>query len=158
MRIKFLLVSIFILCSASTSILWGQSKTPHDLTGVWEGYQTQNDGGPFKKYTYKLVLKQKGNKVKGQSFCSIEGKPNKFCKITTTGTIEGDYIYFEEADFLTDPNDKEMNMEWCRCKGIMKIGYDGGKMYIMGAFRGFTNQGNECIPGTVYLEKSVPRA
>lgn len=141
--------------------LLAQPKPTWNVTGVWKGYQLQNDGGPFDRYNYEMTLTQTDKThVTGITYCSVKSHNGEemFVKIRLRGTLKDGILWFEETDFLTDSRDDELLLDWCKCKGGMKIMSDGSKVYMIGLFSGVTADGAECIPGSVYLEKSIIRA
>ena len=61
--------------------------------GKWTGYLTQESGGFRPKYYFELQLEQKGNKVTGTSFSSVE---DIYAEMALTGIINGDELTLKE--------------------------------------------------------------
>ena len=59
---------LFALLLLSTSLL-AQSS---DLNGKWVGVLTQQEGGFRQKYYCELSIQQKGNKITGTTYVSVE--------------------------------------------------------------------------------------
>ncbi len=139
-----------------TILFWASfalSLTAQDLSGKWVGYQLQNPGGLFEKYTWELDIVQKGDRVMGTSYCSVK---DVSIKMKFIGKVKGDRLVFEEIEYLGDPSIPEYNAEWCLLKGTGKIATDGDKYIIIGTYRGKASFG-ECIPGSFYLEKKAKK-
>ncbi|AEE48887.1 hypothetical protein [Haliscomenobacter hydrossis] len=143
---KNLLLFAFLLF---TSWLAAQSN---ELSGKWVGVLTQQEGGFRQKYYCELVIQQKGNKITGTTYVSVE---KVHAEMAFTGEVNGNVITFKENRIIQ--YSKLEDMAWCLKWGNLSLRKKGSTWFLEGMWDGQSIYG-PCIPGKVFLQKEVPRA
>ena len=141
-----ILLLLFSFCALPC--LLAQSN-PFD--GKWTGYLTQESGGFRPKYYFELQLEQKGNKVTGISFSSVE---DIYAEMALTGIINGDELTLKEDKIVRYTRLEDM--AWCFKRCVLKLNKKGGTWRLEGSWSGNSPFG-PCIPGKVFLIKTVPK-
>ncbi|MFT6322278.1 MAG: hypothetical protein ACJAT4_003214 [Granulosicoccus sp.] len=137
---------IFIFASYSAS---GQDN----LTGLWYGKITQEEGGFAPDYTFEIYITQKGNKIIGRSYVYVD---EIYASFDISGELNNEiYLELKDSDIL----DNKVNdgMEWCLKKYQLVFKMKNGIPNLEGFWQGKTSF-STCIPGKVFLKKQVPRA
>ncbi|MFK8008340.1 MAG: hypothetical protein AB8H03_18425 [Saprospiraceae bacterium] len=137
---------IFLFASYSA---FGQNN----LTGLWLGKITQEEGGFAPDYTFEIYITQKGNKIKGRSYVYVD---EIYASFDISGEINNEiYLELKDSDIL----DSKVNdgMEWCLKKYQLVFKMKNGIPCLEGFWQGKTSF-STCIPGKVFLKKQVPRA
>ncbi|HOY16659.1 MAG TPA: hypothetical protein PLC89_05185 [Haliscomenobacter sp.] len=143
---KNLLLFAFLLL---TSWLAAQNN---ELSGKWVGVLTQQEGGFRQKYYCELVIQQKGNKITGTTYVSVE---KVHAEMAFTGEVNGSVITFKENRIIQ--YSKLDDMAWCLKWGNLSLRKKGTTWFLEGMWDGQSIYG-PCIPGKVFLQKEVPRA
>lgn len=143
---KNLLLFAFLLL---TSWLAAQNN---ELSGKWVGVLTQQEGGFRQKYYCELVIQQKGNKITGTTYVSVE---KVHAEMAFTGEVNGSVIAFKENRIIQ--YSKLDDMAWCLKWGNLSLRKKGTTWFLEGMWDGQSIYG-PCIPGKVFLQKEVPRA
>lgn len=143
---KYFFFFLFILLSFSSL---GQD----DLSGLWKGRITQNEGGYAPNYTFEIFIKQDGDKISGRSYVFVD---EIYASFDISGSIHSS-IYLELKDSEILENKVNEGMEWCLKKYQLVFKKKEGKFHLEGFWQGKTSF-STCIPGKVFLEKQVPRA
>jgi hypothetical protein len=87
----FLLIYLSFLTPLPVS---AQATTlSQDLSGVWQGKLSQEVGGLYREYDFKLELKQMGNVIQGISRISADGYS---ANMSLEGTLNGNFVEFKE--------------------------------------------------------------
>ena len=143
---KKLLIIVFIF-------LGFQSTGQRDLSGLWLGKITQEEGGYAPNYTFELYLKQEGTKITGRSYVFVD-------EIYATFDVAGDLysgLYMNLKDVELLENKVNDGMEWCLKKYQLVLKAKGDEYQLEGFWQGKTSF-STCIPGKVFLKKTKPRA
>ncbi len=143
---KKLIWIIFLLASYSSI---GQDN----LTGLWLGKITQEEGGFAPDYTFEIYITQKGNKIKGRSYVYVD---EIYASFDISGEVNNE-IYLELKDSEILDNKVNDGMEWCLKKYQLVFKVKKGILSLEGFWQGKTSF-STCIPGKVLLKKQVPRA
>lgn len=143
---KNLLLFAFLMLSIS---LLAQSS---DLNGKWVGVLTQQEGGFRQKYYCELTIQQKGNKITGTTYVSVE---KVHAEMAFTGEVKGNTISFKENRIIQ--YSKLEDMAWCLKWGSLTLRKQDKVWILEGMWDGQSVYG-PCIPGKVYLQKEIPRA
>ncbi len=142
---------IFLLAFFFLSILPRLLAQANPFDGYWKGYLTQETGGYRPKYYFELKLEQKGNKVTGTSYSSVE---DIYAEMAVSGIINGEELVLKEDKILRYTRLEEM--AWCFKRCILKLNKKAGTWRLEGSWSGNSPFG-PCIPGKVYLVKTVPK-
>jgi hypothetical protein len=138
--LNFLLLFFPLFCFGQTNI-----------SGNWIGTITQKEGGYRSKYKFELYLKQSGSELSGRSYVYVD---NIYAEMILKGRIVGDQVTLYESEIIEF---KEFEgMEWCIKNCKLKLVKSGKNWKLEGGWEGFTSFG-ACIPGSVFLQKIVPR-
>lgn len=137
----FLLLAAWPICAQS------------NVTGLWKGVLTQNEGGYRAKYEFEVYLNQKGNQLTGRTYVSVD---NIHATLDIVGDIiDGNTVRFRETHFV---NFTELvNMEWCYKSAVLVLKRWGNTWRLEGTWEGVTSFG-KCIPGKIYLTRQKPQA
>lgn len=123
-----------------------------DLSGIWYGKITQQEGGFSELYDLELNLSHKKN-IRGESNAYI---PNILSvKIGLKGYIDGDSIRLSESIF--DIREEILPPSWIACIKNMNLKYykQGGDEFLKGVWNGKSKQDtSDCLPGNIILSKS----
>lgn len=139
---------LFVFLSFSLSLL----AQNNELSGKWVGVLTQQEGGFRQKYYCELRIQQKGNKITGTTYVSVE---KVHAEMAFTGEVKGNTIVFKENRIIQYT--KLEDMAWCLKWGNLTLKKKDNVWYLEGMWDGQSVYG-PCIPGKVYLQKEVPRA
>lgn len=124
-----------------------------DLSGLWVGKITQDEGGYAPNYTFEIFIKQNGNKINGRSYVFVD---QIYASFEISGSIHSDiYLSLKDSELLD--NRVNEGMEWCLKKYQLVFKIKDGQYHLEGFWQGKTSF-STCIPGKVFLEKKVPRA
>ncbi|MEM6963869.1 MAG: hypothetical protein AAF573_03820 [Bacteroidota bacterium] len=124
-----------------------------DLSGLWVGKVTQEEGGYAPSYTFEIFIKHEGNKIEGRSYVFVD---QIYASFEMSGSIHsGIYLSLKDSELLD--NKVNEGMEWCLKKYQLVLKVKDGKYHLEGFWQGKTSF-STCIPGKVFLEKKVPRA
>ena len=141
------LLSALILCLPI--LLTAQNN----VSGTWKGIITQDEGGYRSTYDMELVLKQDGNKVTGRSTVRVD---DIFAVMVLEGEITGGgYFRFQESQIVDSK--RAENLEWCIKRGQLLLKAEKDEWKLEGFWQGSTSF-SQCIPGKIFLKKTVPRA
>ena len=141
------LLTIFFCLITCAAI--GQS----DLTGLWKGTITQNEGGYRPEYVFEIYLNQKGEVITGRSYVFVD---KIYAVMNLNGSLHsGLYLNLKDEKILEHKVDN--GMEWCMKKYQLVLKQKGGTMHLEGFWQGDTTF-STCIPGKVRLTKINPRA
>lgn len=124
-----------------------------DISGTWKGIITQNEGGFRANYDFEMVIKQEGKKITGRSYVRLD---NIFCTMELEGEM-GRKGYFRFKETRMVDSKKIEGLEWCIKRGQLLLNTDDEVWKLEGFWQGDTEY-SSCIPGKVFLKKSVPRA
>lgn len=138
--------SILLLVSFSG---FGQNE----LTGLWVGKITQEEGGFVPTYTVEIYMTQKGDKLEGRSYVFVD---EIYASFDLSGNINNE-IYLELKDSNLLDNKVNEGMEWCLKQYQLVFKMKGGVPSLEGFWQGKTSF-STCVPGKVFLKKQVPRA
>ncbi len=127
------------------------SAQNNPFDGYWTGYLTQETGGFRPKYYFELKLEQKGNRVTGTSYSSVE---DIYAEMTVSAMINGDELVLKEDKILRYTRLEDM--AWCFKRCVLKLNKKGGTWRLEGSWSGNSPFG-PCIPGKVFLVKTVPK-
>ncbi len=135
-----------------------QAQMPHNLSGKWVGFLTQEDGGIAATYHFELKLdaNQKGN-WSGSSFSFIKQKGGKryVLRLELEASIQGDTVFFEEFRELEYVNELITNSFYCLKRArLYWVNEGNGKGYFSGRWEGIEpKSGNRCTPGKIELRR-----
>ncbi|MBK7870289.1 MAG: hypothetical protein IPJ74_06160 [Saprospiraceae bacterium] len=145
---RFLFLFLF-----SCILTVGFSQKDIDLSGCWRGKITQDQGGFRPEYGMELYLTQKGNQITGRSFVYFD---KYYAEMELEGQVLGNkIIQFRETKVSAFK--KVDTMEWCVKQAVLTLIKSGNPWKLEGAWNGATQFG-PCIPGKIFLKKSIPRA
>lgn len=144
MRILFLL--IFGLWCA------GLSAQKLNLSGLWKGIITQNEGGYKPKYEFEIFLHQKGNQLHGRSYVYVD---NIYAIVELQGEIHGNEVILQETRIVDSR--KIPGLEWCVKAYKLTYSAPNRTPTLSGSWTGHT-QGIPCVPGSVVLSRKAARA
>ncbi len=144
-----IITAIFAVCFGSI-----QAQSVDSLfSGIWIGELTQNPGGMAQNYPFRMVIKVNGDKVHGITYSNIYDDPN-FANMEFTGTIfKGKLLTFQETKIL-DATVMD-DYIWCIKGGQLTLKNKGDKLLLEGYWQGSVEGGGSCIPGKIYLKKSL---
>lgn len=142
---------LFSFCCLITTG-FAQKTNATNIGGCWRGKITQNQGGIRPEYMMELYLAQKGTKVIGRSFVYFD---KVYAEMQLEGEFKDGVLVFKESKLLAYK--KLEGMEWCMKGAILNLIKSGNPWKLEGAWTGNTSFG-PCIPGKIYLKKSIPRA
>lgn len=125
----------------------------NQLTGLWIGKITQEEGGFVPSYTVEIYITQKGNQIKGRSYIFVD---EIYATFELSGSINNE-IYLELKDNNLLENKVNEGMEWCLKQYQLVFKIRDGIPNLEGFWQGKTSF-STCIPGKVFLKKQVPRA
>lgn len=124
-----------------------------DLNGYWKGTITQNEGGYRSEYVLELWIYQKEDSIIGKSYVFVD---NIYAEMEISGSIHSD-VYLQIKDDKIISHEELEGMEWCIKSYQLLLKQTGGVMRLEGHWQGITSF-SSCIPGKIYLKKSIPRA
>jgi len=124
-----------------------------NISGTWKGIITQNEGGYRSNYDMELVLKQDGNKVTGRSTVRVD---DIYAIMDLEGEIISDgYFRFQERQIIEAKTAE--SLEWCIKRGQLLLKFEEDEVKLEGFWQGMTSF-SACIPGKIFLKRSVSRA
>ncbi len=123
-----------------------------DISGYWRGTITQNEGGYRSEYVLELRITQKGDSITGKSFVFVD---NIFAEMDISGNFHSG-IYLQLKDDRIVTHEELDGMEWCIKSYQLLLKKKGAEWRLEGHWQGLTSFSN-CIPGRVYLKKTIPR-
>jgi hypothetical protein len=130
-----------------------QSPPSVDITGRWIGTITQNEGGYKSEYSFEMYLRKEDGKIVGRSYVSTD---KIFAEMELEGELLNDsYFRWEESKIVE--SDELQGMEWCLKRGQLLLKKKKDVWRMEGFWQGSTTF-SDCIPGKVYLRKTIPRA
>lgn len=135
---------------------WFMAYTPlssqSNISGAWKGVITQNEGGYRSEYSFEMYFRQKGTKITGRSYVYID---RIFAEMELKGEwVDKDNITFTETKITRSK--REENMDWCIKSGKLKLIKQGKTWKLEGIWGGVSSFG-PCIPGKIFLTKTIPR-
>ena len=135
-------------------LFWGIAVFGQEnMTGLWTGEITQEEGGFAPSYVVEIYIKQEGNKITGRSYVYV-GKI--YASFEISGDIHSD-IYLELSDIKIVDSKANEGMEWCLKQYQMVLKRKKGTYHMEGFWKGKTSF-STCIPGKIFLTKKTPRA
>ena len=124
-----------------------------DFTGSWKGILTQNEGGYKSEYKFEIYLIQKGKKLVGRTYVSVD---NIYAELEIEGlVVDGSTIQFKETRLMQFTELEHLS--WCYKFGQLQVKKVGNALRLEGWWEGITDFG-PCIPGKVFLTRQVPQA
>jgi len=130
-----------------------QSFGQTDLSGLWLGKITQNEGGYAPDYSFEIYIKQDGKQIEGRSYVFVD---DIYASFDIAGDIfSGVYLNLKDSEILE--NKVDQGMEWCLKKYQLVLKVKNDEIILEGYWQGKTSF-STCIPGKVYLKKTEPRA
>lgn len=139
----------FIFCFISFSIF----AQDVNLTGLWIGTITQDEGGYRPEYTFEIYLNQDGEAVTGRSYVFVD---KIYAVMNLRGSLHSKlYLNLKDEKILDHKVDN--GMEWCMKKYQLVLKNKDGVFHLEGFWQGDTTF-STCIPGKVRLTKTEPRA
>lgn len=144
-----IITAIFAACFGSI-----QAQSVDSLfSGTWIGELTQEPGGVALKYPFRLVIHVDGNKVSGRSYSNVYDDHN-FAIMQFVGTIfKGKLLTFQETKIIdATVMDK---FTWCIKGGQLTLTNKHDELLLEGYWQGMSNESGNCIPGKIYLKKSL---
>lgn len=145
-----IITAIFAACFGSI-----QAQSVDTLfNGTWTGELTQNPGGIAQKYPFRMVIKVLDNgKVIGLTYSNVY-ESDDFAVMDFTGTIfKGKLLTFQETNIM-DATVME-KFTWCIKGGQLTLTQKQDKLLLEGFWQGTTDGNGVCIPGKIYLTKSL---
>lgn len=125
-----------------------------DLSGSWTGIITQNEGGVQPEFDFEIYFRQEGKRITGRSYVRFH---DQYAVMELAGFFVTNHrIHFNEFK-MVDYTELE-NLSWCLKSGELQIDTNGETWRLTGPWKGFTREGMPCVPGQIYLKKTVPRA
>lgn len=145
-----IITAIFAVCLGNIQAQHIESL----FNGHWDGILTQDPGGVAAKYPFKMTIKvMADNKIVGRSYANIYDNPN-FVNFDFVGTIfQDELLTFQEAKIAESTTMD--NFVWCIKGGQLKLIVKKDKLLLVGYWQGTTADHSPCIPGKIYLEKSL---
>ena len=143
---KPLILFVFLTCA---HLLPAQNN----LTGLWRGTITQDEGGYRSEYTFEIMIKQDGDKISGRSYVFVD---DIHATMILSGSIHSNvYLSLKDSQIL----DFKVNegMEWCMKNYQLVFKNNVNPLRLEGFWQGSTTF-STCVPGKVFLKKVVPRA
>ncbi len=120
-----------------------------DITGIWVGVITRDDGFNRDTFEFKLYLNQKRSNVYGRSYVQVEGLS---ATMELKGTMDdSDFFTFRETSILNF--EVYNNLDWCLKRGNLLLVEIDGEMYLKGKWTGRTAEKNyNCTPGEMLVK------
>lgn len=142
--IFFLFVGIFA---------FGQEQKQGDLSGLWKGKITQDEGGYASDYTFEIYIRHNGKSITGRSYVYVD---NIYASFDISGSLHSEvYMDLKDSEILESKVNE--GMEWCLKKYQLVFKIKDGVYHLEGFWQGKTSF-STCIPGKVFLKKQIPRA
>lgn len=145
-KYQILFLSLFL----SLPLMAQKNKIP--FNGAWKGVITQADGYRS-EYNMELYLQQDGRKLSGISYVSID---TIFAEMSIEGIAHSkSIILLKDLEILDNRLSK--GLEWCMKNYQLVLKREGDGWKLEGKWQGKTTS-KDCDPGTVNLQRIVPRA
>ncbi len=141
----FILSMLFFFCA--------DCFAQKDLNGYWKGKITQEDGGYIPEYSFELFIIQKGDSITGRSYVYVD---SIYAEMNLSGTVHSG-ILLELKDEVILDHEELQGMEWCIKKYQLMLKQRDSTFHLEGYWQGETSF-SSCIPGKIFLQKTVPRA
>lgn len=132
--------------------VFGVAAQPN-VSGLWKGSITQNQGGYRPNYDFEIYLNQKGNKISGRSYVFVD---KIYAVVELSGEFTGANTIRVRESRIVDSK-KTDGLEWCIKTYDLTFSKAGGVVKLSGPWTGQTPSG-PCIPGTVVLTRKFARA
>ncbi len=125
-----------------------------DISGVWTGTLSQNQGGYAEQYDFFLHLEQKGKRVIGRAKVGVKEVQAEFSVIGTK-QANGTWL-FQEGELIV--SQKPEFLEWCAKGYHLRLDYGPkGLLLLSGPWWGTATSG-PCIPGNIRLQRKKDQA
>ncbi len=124
-----------------------------DINGYWRGTITQDEGGYRSEYILELWIYQKGDSIIGKSYVFVD---SIYAEMEISGTLFSD-VYLQIKDDRIISHEELEGMEWCIKSYQLLLKQTGSALRLEGHWQGVTSF-SSCIPGKIFLKKSIPRA
>ncbi|MBX2929837.1 MAG: hypothetical protein KF852_18530 [Saprospiraceae bacterium] len=124
-----------------------------NVSGLWKGSITQNQGGYRPNYDFEIYLNQKGNKISGRSYVFVD---KIYAVVELSGEFTGANTIRIRESRIVDSK-KTDGLEWCIKTYDLTFSKASGVVKLSGPWTGQTPSG-PCIPGTVILTRKFARA
>ncbi len=145
------LVIFFFLFFGTFAFL--QAQKGADLSGLWLGKITQDEGGYASDYVFEIYIRQDGSKISGRSYVYVD---NIYASFDISGSLHSEvYMDLKDSEILESKVNE--GMEWCLKKYQLVFKIKNGVYHLEGFWQGETSF-STCIPGKIFLKKQVPRA
>ncbi len=143
-------ILLFLLISG----LWctGLSAQKLNLSGLWKGVITQNEGGYRSRYEFEIFLHQKGNQLHGRSYVYVD---NIYAIVELQGEIQGNEVFIQETRIVDSR--KVPGLEWCIKTYKLTFSTPNQTPTLSGSWTGYA-QNMPCVPGAVMLSRKAARA
>lgn len=140
------LKSVILLLIVFSVVLYCQKVTAQSLSGHWKGYLSQNEGAPFERYAFEMVLNQLGRRVTGTSTIRT-GRLVGVLKLQ--GIFEHGILEFEETMITLDSSGARLN--WCIKYGALSLVSDADSLILHGPW----DAKNCTHPGKIRLTRPM---
>ena len=153
MRLPLLVLLLHLFASPGlTGQLLPQSE---DLTGAWEGYLLQNEGGIGDRFELSMQLRQNGISLQGTAYVSFNDG-SMFAELRLSGhQLPNGSWKLTEVEILRSKQPERIL--WCYKHYELVQGYAEGRVVLSGPWWGNTTQG-PCIPGSVKIWRKFKTA
>lgn len=131
----------------------GYAQNVSDITGDWYGVLTQNSGGYKDTYNVELFLDKKGS-----GFTGIFVVKEK--NLTSRMEVKGEWLTKSKvklSDVRLLEHKEPDGVNWCFKTYLLDFTITDKKPVLNGVWSGKTST-DKCVPGKVYLKKSLPKA
>ena len=137
----------------TASLLLSFTAQSQDVSGTWEGIITQEDGGILGEYTFKIFIKiDDEGKATGTAYVRAD-ELDIYALMEFEGRFDGEFLELKESEIIREK--KADDIFWCMKEYRLQL-IQTGTLRLEGKWSGYTQTG-ACIPGKIYLKKSVPR-
>ena len=154
MRFPLLLLLFFVFLSPTVSAqqMPGQLE---DLTGAWEGYLLQNEGGIGDRFDLTMQLRQNGIFLQGTAYVTF-ADGSMFAELRLSGhQLPNGSWKLTETEILRSKQPD--SILWCFKQYELLQGYAEGRILLSGPWWGNTVQG-PCIPGSIKIWRKFKSA
>jgi len=165
MRISLLILVLWFGCTpafgqsaeAGENLPLHQRPRPgtsvEDLSGIWVGELTQNEGGIADKFEFSMQLRQNGMFMSGTSYVKL-GEIWAEMELSGYQLANGSWKLTETKILRAQ---KPEDLSWCMKLYEVRAAYSPTGMTLHGPWWGSSEFG-PCIPGSVRLKLSKKRA
>lgn len=151
---SYFLALFAVCCFLSAPIRAQFLFVDDDISGVWVGTLSQNQGGYAEKYDFLLQLEQKGNQVIGRAKVGAKEVQAEFL-VTGTKQANGTWLFRETRLVVSQ---KPEYLEWCTKGYQLRLEYSAkGVLILTGPWWGTATSG-PCIPGSIRVERKKDQA